>query len=65
MNAVASTRRRSVAIIGAGVSGLTVAYLLADKFAVTLYETDGRLGGHAHTHDLMDPGTPVRRHSPS
>ena len=55
MNAVASTRRRSVAIIGAGVSGLTVAYLLADKFAVTLYETDGRLGGHAHTHDLTDP----------
>ncbi|SON59092.1 hypothetical protein MSIMFI_00574 [Mycobacterium simulans] len=41
---------RSVAVIGSGVSGLTAAYLLSGRDRVTLYETDDRLGGHAHTH---------------
>ena len=38
-----------VAVIGAGISGLTAAYLLAPHARVTLFEKDGRLGGHAHT----------------
>ena len=50
---------RSVAVIGAGVSGLTAAYLLRTGSQVTLYEADSRLGGHAHTHDLDDPRGPV------
>ena len=50
-----SDNRPSVAVVGAGVSGLTAAYLLSKKYAVTLYEADHRLGGHAHTHDLTDP----------
>lgn len=41
--------RRRVAIVGSGVSGLVCAYLLREKFEVTLYEADSRLGGHAHT----------------
>ncbi|MET9317443.1 FAD-dependent oxidoreductase [Kribbella sp. NPDC003505] len=45
----------SVAVIGAGVSGLTAAYLLARRADVTLFEADSRLGGHAHTHDVTDP----------
>ncbi|WP_329001927.1 FAD-dependent oxidoreductase [Kribbella sp. NBC_00709] len=45
----------SVAVIGAGVSGLTAAYLLARRFDVTLFEAEPRLGGHAHTHDITDP----------
>ena len=49
-------RRRQVAVIGSGVAGLTSAYLLQRVADVTLYEADGRLGGHAHTHELIDPG---------
>ena len=47
--------RRSVAVVGAGVSGLTAAYVLAQQCEVTLYESEARLGGHAHTHDVTDP----------
>jgi predicted NAD/FAD-binding protein len=51
------TDRRRIAVIGAGVSGLTAAYLLQQRADVTLYEADDRLGGHAHTHDVnVDDG---------
>lgn len=43
---------RRVAVIGSGVAGLTAAYLLQRRYAVTLFESDDRLGGHAHTHEL-------------
>jgi len=47
--------RPSVAVVGAGVSGLTAAYLLQQRYDVTLYEAEPRLGGHAHTHDVLTP----------
>ena len=41
--------RRSVAVIGAGISGMGAAHLLGDTHAVTLFEAGTRLGGHART----------------
>jgi len=52
----ASPGRRQVAVIGAGVAGLTAAYLLQRESDVTLYEAQDRLGGHAHTHDVIAGG---------
>jgi uncharacterized protein len=49
--------RDRVAVIGSGVAGLTAAYLLQRKYDVALYEADDRLGGHAHTHDVLTPDT--------
>ena len=49
--------RERVAVVGAGVAGLTAAHVLQRRHDVTLFEADDRLGGHAHTHDL--PGVSV------
>lgn len=46
-------RPRRVAVIGSGVAGLTAAHVLGGQCHVTLYEADGRLGGHADTHEVV------------
>lgn len=43
-----------VAVIGAGISGLTSAWLLSTKYKVSLYERNDWHGGHAHTVDVPD-----------
>lgn len=44
-----------IAIVGSGVSGLVCAHLLGRRHEVTVYEAEGRPGGHAHTHKVALP----------
>lgn len=43
-----------IAIIGGGVAGLTAGYLLHEKYDVTLFEKDKRIGGNAYTLDTQN-----------
>lgn len=45
-----------IAVIGSGISGLSCAWFLSRRHAVTLFEANDRLGGHTHTHDLEVDG---------
>ncbi len=41
--------RKKIAVIGAGISGMGAAHMLADAHSVVLFEAEDRLGGHART----------------
>ena len=47
---------RRVAVIGSGISGLSVAHALAGEAHVTLYEAGDYFGGHTHTVDMTLDG---------
>jgi uncharacterized protein len=40
---------KKIAIIGAGVSGLVAAYLLKERYEITIFESNDYVGGHTHT----------------
>jgi predicted NAD/FAD-binding protein len=45
-----------IAVIGAGISGLSAAWLLKQQHEVTLFEAGDYLGGHTHTVDVEMAG---------
>ncbi|MFN6999935.1 FAD-dependent oxidoreductase [Elioraea tepidiphila] len=51
--------RPRVAVIGAGIAGLSAAWLLRDTCEVTLFEAEARLGGHADTQEVEVAGERV------
>jgi uncharacterized protein len=53
--------RSRVAVVGSGIAGLTAAYILQQRYDVTLFEADQRLGGHAHTHEVPTPAGGMAR----
>ncbi|MGE0595059.1 MAG: NAD(P)/FAD-dependent oxidoreductase [Hyphomonadaceae bacterium] len=51
----------NIAVIGSGIAGMSAAWLLSERHAVTVYEKNGRLGGHSNTVDVetASGATPV------
>jgi predicted NAD/FAD-binding protein len=43
---------RTIAVVGSGIAGLSAAWLLSRRYAVTLFEAQDWLGGHTHTVDV-------------
>lgn len=41
-----------IAVVGSGIAGLSAAWLLSQRYAVTLFEAAGALGGHTNTVDV-------------
>jgi len=48
-----------IAVVGSGISGLSAAWLLSQRHEVSLFEADGRIGGHCHTVDCEEGGRQV------
>jgi predicted NAD/FAD-binding protein len=48
-----------IAIVGSGISGLTVAAALHPEHSITVYESAPWVGGHTHTVDVDEDGTNV------
>ncbi len=48
-----------IAVVGSGISGMSAGWLLSEKHEVHLYESEGRLGGHAHTVDVDEKNQKV------
>ena len=46
--------KKKIAIIGSGISGMTAAFELSNKYEVHIYEKNSYLGGHTHTHEINE-----------
>ena len=45
-------QQTTIAVVGSGISGLATAWLLRDRYKVTLFESGDRPGGHTNTIDV-------------
>lgn len=45
-------RGLEIAVIGTGIAGMAAAWLLNQRHQVTVYEREGRIGGHSNTVDV-------------
>ena len=49
-------QRKRIAVVGAGIAGLSAAWLLSRRHDVVLYEANEYLGGHTNTVDVTLQG---------
>ncbi len=54
MQASGSEAPQKIAVVGTGIAGMGAAWLLSQRHEITVYESDGRVGGHSHTVDVVD-----------
>jgi predicted NAD/FAD-binding protein len=57
-----TSKQLNIAVVGAGVAGISAAHLLQRRHSVTLFERNDYFGGHTHTVEIPngpDAGTPV------
>lgn len=52
--------KKTIAIIGSGIAGLSAAFQLNDDFDITIFEKSNKLGGHTDTHTLDIDGRQQR-----
>jgi predicted NAD/FAD-binding protein len=45
----ATSPRKTIAVIGSGIAGMSAAWLLSQRHDITIYEKNERLGGHSNT----------------
>ena len=50
-----NNKKKKVAVVGAGISGIGAAWLLSKKHDVTIFEADQHFGGHANTVNVITP----------
>jgi len=53
------TKRRKIAVVGSGISGLSAAWLLSQRHNVTIYEKEPWNGGHSNTVDVETADGPI------
>jgi predicted NAD/FAD-binding protein len=52
------TTKKKILVVGAGISGITAAYVLSQRHQVTLLERNDYVGGHTNTRIVRDPLNP-------
>jgi predicted NAD/FAD-binding protein len=50
---------KRIAVIGTGISGMSAAWLLSQRHQVTVYECNGRIGGHSNTVAVQGAQGPI------
>ena len=51
--------KKKVAVIGSGISGLSISYFLSKNYEVDLYESADYIGGHTNTVDVDEDGKKI------
>src|SRR5690349_19383098 len=53
-----TNKKMNIAIIGSGISGLSIAYAFSKKndsnYDITIFESSSKLGGHSYTTDSIN-----------